>query len=71
MHGMARLAWTDRFAFVNGSFEPLRGDPFREETIASMCRERGLRVRRQLSENEADWVMWLARCGAFGLPDST
>ena len=70
VHGMTRLAWTDRFAFVNGRCEPLRGESFRETTIKGMCRDRHLQCKKTLSRDETDWLSWLARQGVFEIPDS-
>ena len=69
VHGMTRLAWTDRFAFVNGACEPLRGDEFRARTMELLCRDRSLQLRGPLSKDEASWITWLARQGTFEIPD--
>ncbi len=68
VHGMTRLAWTDRFAFVNGACEPLRGDDFRTRTMMMLCRDRSLQLRQSLSNDETDWLIWLARQRTFESP---
>lgn len=66
VHGMARVAFDEHHAYVNGRSYPL--PPGGVEVMAAMCRERRLDLSAIGDEDLAELAVWLLRSGALELP---
>ncbi len=65
LHGMARIAFDRRHAFVNGRVLPL--PPGGDELVARLCAERRLRGPLADGERHAELVTSMVAAGAFDL----
>ncbi len=66
VHGMARLAYDDHNAYVNGHARALGGHE--SQFLAAICRERRLRGRENPVSEKRELVHWMLKSGAFEIP---
>ena len=64
IHGMARLAFDDEYAYVNGNGRSL--GPCERDAMAELCALRRTGKALKQAENE-DFLAWLITSGAFGM----
>jgi 50S ribosomal protein L16 3-hydroxylase len=64
IHGMARLAFDDEYAYVNGNGRSL--GPCERDAMAELCALRRTEKALKQAENE-DFLAWLITSGAFGM----
>jgi 50S ribosomal protein L16 3-hydroxylase len=69
VHGMARVAFDESNAYVNGRSHPLPEGGM--DLMADLCRERRLDLGTLGSQERAKFATWLLRSGALEIPGSS
>lgn len=67
LHGMARIAYDDRNAYVNGRLWELSADTF--PLVAELCSKRHISKKGPASEGQLDCLTWMLKLGAFEIPE--
>lgn len=67
VHGMARIAYDDQNAYVNGHLRGLSGDTL--PLIAEICTKRRISRQGLVSKDQHDFLTWMLRLGAFEIPE--
>ncbi len=67
VHGMARIAYDDRNAYVNGRLKGLSGDTL--PLIAEICTKRRISIQGLASEDQNDMLTWMLNLGTFEIPE--
>lgn len=68
LHGMTNIAWDDHFVYVNGAARD-RGR-LDAAWLESLCTNRLLKKRDTDGDDLRDALLWLAKMGAFELPET-
>jgi len=66
LHGMARVAFDDRNAYVNGRYRPLSARD--ADLLTRLCRERRFSGRAKPSGDVSEMLLWMLKSGAFEIP---